>query len=238
MRFGHITLDMSQARSDYGFNVGTVEMAMGLIEVESEVSPFRMGSLSFTAYSSVQDERLNADSRFNAAEISVPGMEDLELAVNIAVDRLDAASLGVIIQAMKNAQSAPDPQLELQMLYPGIAEEVQKLVASGGEIRFDRMDVSLPQGTLESMLKIEFGELDDDAQFSWPAALLAMTANLDLRIPEELYDYAVVMSPDIGTLVAMGVLVKDGDDYVMDAEYAQGLLNVNGAPMPVPLMGM
>ena len=33
----------------------------------------------------------------------------------------------------------------------------------------------------------------------------------------------------------MGLLVPDGDDYIMNAEYAQGLVNVNGAPMPIPM---
>ena len=33
----------------------------------------------------------------------------------------------------------------------------------------------------------------------------------------------------------MGIVQKDGDDYVMDARYADGLVNVNGAPMPLPV---
>jgi hypothetical protein len=47
-----------------------------------------------------------------------------------------------------------------------------------------------------------------------------------------------MMNPQAGSLVAMGFLVKDGEDYVMAAEYAQGLVNVNGAPMPLPIPGM
>jgi hypothetical protein len=46
------------------------------------------------------------------------------------------------------------------------------------------------------------------------------------------------MNPQAAALVAMGILLKDGDDYVMNAEYAQGLLSVNGAPMPIPMPGM
>jgi hypothetical protein len=33
----------------------------------------------------------------------------------------------------------------------------------------------------------------------------------------------------------MGILKKDGDFYVVNAEYRKGLLTVNGAPMPIPL---
>jgi hypothetical protein len=36
-------------------------------------------------------------------------------------------------------------------------------------------------------------------------------------------------------VVGMGFLRKNGDVYEMRAEYAKGLLTVNGAPMPIPL---
>jgi len=49
---------------------------------------------------------------------------------------------------------------------------------------------------------------------------------------------AKMMNPQAGSLVAMVILIKDGDDYVMAAEYAKGMLNVNGAPMPIPMPGM
>jgi hypothetical protein len=35
----------------------------------------------------------------------------------------------------------------------------------------------------------------------------------------------------------MGLLRKDGDAYEMQAEFAQGLLTVNGAPFPIPVQG-
>ncbi len=65
-----------------------------------------------------------------------------------------------------------------------------------------------------------------------------MTANADVRMPATLFEYMQLMNPQAGTLVTMGFLQRDGDDFVMIAEYAQGLLNVNGAPMPIPMPGM
>ncbi len=44
-----------------------------------------------------------------------------------------------------------------------------------------------------------------------------------------------MMNEQAGALVAMGILVAEDDDYVLNAEYAQGLFNVNGAPMPIPM---
>lgn len=58
------------------------------------------------------------------------------------------------------------------------------------------------------------------------------------RMPMALFEMAKMMNPQAGSLVAMGILIKDGDDYVMAAEYAKGMLNVNGPPMPIPMPGM
>ncbi len=38
--------------------------------------------------------------------------------------------------------------------------------------------------------------------------------------------------------VAMGIFKKDGEYYEMKAEYSQGLVTVNGAPMPIPIQGL
>jgi hypothetical protein len=65
-----------------------------------------------------------------------------------------------------------------------------------------------------------------------------MNANIDFRIPGAIYEMAAMMNDQAGSLIAMGILVPDGADYVMDAEYAQGLINVNGVPMPVPIPGL
>jgi hypothetical protein len=46
---------------------------------------------------------------------------------------------------------------------------------------------------------------------------------------------ATSMDPQAGAIVALGYLKKQGDVYVMDAAFRNGLLTINGAPIPVPL---
>ena len=65
-----------------------------------------------------------------------------------------------------------------------------------------------------------------------------MEASADITIPSGLFDMVAMMNPDAQMAVAMGILRTEGDNYVMEAEYKQGLLTVNGAPMPIPLPGM
>ncbi len=112
---------------------------------------------------------------------------------------------------------------------------MKKLVSAGAQIHFDQLDVRLPQGKVSTKLMIEFAEMEENQPFSWSSVLLAMTASMDLRVSVELYELAQMMNPQAESLIAMGILKRQGDDYVMEAEYAQGLLNVNGAPMPIPM---
>ena len=115
---------------------------------------------------------------------------------------------------------------------------MQKIVSSGAELRIDQLDLTLPQGKVTTKILVKIPEGDASADFAWSSVLLAMTASADIRMPTALFEFIRAVNPQADALVAMGIFQQDGDDYVMNAEYAQGLLSVNGAPMPIPMPGM
>jgi uncharacterized protein YdgA (DUF945 family) len=165
-------------------------------------------------------------------------MGDMNFAMDLSVNRLDAEATAVVARAFQEAQGSADPEAAMAEMFPRIEADLQKIIAAGAEIRLDQLDITLPQGKLSTKLAVEVPEGAVPADFSWSSVLLAMTASADIRMPAELFDYVSMMNPQAGSLVAMGILISDGDDVVMNAEYAQGLLNVNGAPMPIPMPGM
>ena len=120
-------------------------------------------------------------------------------------------------------------------MYPLIESDIQMLLTSGLEIRIDRFDVTLPDSELTTKLRFELPASDPDAEFSWPALLLALDASADVRIPLEVFELAEIAIPEAGMLIAMGFLKKVDDNYEMRAEYSKGLITINGAPMPIPL---
>ena len=123
------------------------------------------------------------------------------------------------------------------MAFASMEEDLADLVAAGFAIRIDQFDMNLPQGAFSSELEVIVPESDRDS-FVWPSVLLEMEASADVSIESGLFDMISMMAPDVQMAVAMGVLRQEGDNYVMEAEYKQGLLTVNGAPMPIPLPGM
>ncbi len=238
LRIGVMTIAADQTRSDYGLYVGTARFDIESMTVENANAPVSIGKMSFSSDAVIENERVHAGSEITIAQIAIPGMGDISFDLDLQLNRLDAASVQVIAAAFRESQAAPDPELALAELYPRIENDLQKIVAAGAEFRIDRLDVTLPQGKVSTKMTIAIPEGDAAADFSWGAVLLAMTATADVRMPAELFEFARMMSPQAEVLVTMGLLQQDGNEYVMNAEYAQGLLSVNGAPMPIPMPGM
>lgn len=232
---GTISLSANQSRSEFGFNVGTAVVESGEITLEENGSAFSIGGIAFTADTAIRDQRLDAASTFAMQAMRVPAFGAIDLDMDFTLTGADAASVAVIGAAVQEAQGAADPEAALANLYPQIEDELEVMFKRGFDMRLEKLDITLPQGVIASTLNISVPETDDDTPLDWSSVMLNMTGNLDLRIPGPIYQMAAMMNAQVGSLVAMGVLVQDGEDYVMNAEYAQGLFNVNGAPLPIPM---
>jgi uncharacterized protein YdgA (DUF945 family) len=235
---GRIRIDADQVRTGYGFNVGPANISVDTMSVEDNGRNFVIGGMEVKMNSSLQADRANSTGTVVVRDVAIPGFGDVAMNMDMSMNRLHAESLGAVIKALRDSQAADDPEFAMQMLLPEIEDDLEKLASSGAEIRFNRFDITLPQGTVETKFVVDMAELDASADFSWPSVLLGMTASVDISVPAELFDLATTMNPQAGSLLAMGILQKDGDNYVMNAEYAQGLVTVNGAPMPIPIPGL
>jgi uncharacterized protein YdgA (DUF945 family) len=236
IRMGHTTVEGDSRYTGYGFMVGRVALRMASMSMtRGDGGALGAGRLVLEASSDLVDERVNAATTMTVADLSVPGFGDVDVALDVSANGLDARSLQAILSGLQEAERTVDRDAALAALYPGVEDDLQKFLSSGAEVRIDQFDVSLPQGQVTTKLRLALPETD--VAFSWPALILALTASADLRMPVALMELAQAANPQSGVLVAMGILKKDGDSYVVNAEYEKGLLTVNGAPMPIPLRG-
>jgi uncharacterized protein YdgA (DUF945 family) len=182
-------------------------------------------------------DRANGTSSLEVEGLVLPDLGIIGFGLDLAVNRLDAASVQRIRATLDAAREAGElGQGELGGIYPHIERDLQSLLQAGAGLRVDRFVLSLPEGQLTATLRFDLPEADPGAGFSWPALLLALKASADVRVPAAMVEMAQEANPQqAGTLVAMGILKREGDAYVVKAEYAQGLVTVNGAPMPIPL---
>jgi len=235
---GAIRIDADQLRTNYGFNVGPAKITLGTMTLEDDGKKFVFGGMDASMTSTLEDDRVNSTGTVSVRDVAIPGFGNVAMVMNTSMNGFHAESFGAIVKALREAQAADDPELAMQMLFPAIEGDLQTLASSGAELRFDQLDITLPQGTVETKIVMDVAEMDASVDFSWPSVLLKMTASVDIKVPAELFDLARSMNPQAGSLIAMGILQKDGDNYVMVAEYAKGLVTVNGAPMPIPIPGL
>jgi uncharacterized protein YdgA (DUF945 family) len=235
---GRTTLEGDSRYTGYGFMVGRVALRMASMSMtRHDGGAVTAGNLALDARSDIVDERVNATTTMNVADLSLAGFGDVDVALDVAATGLDARSLHAILTELQQAERTPDKDAALAALYLPIEEDLQAFLSSGAELRINKFDVSLPLGEVAARLRLALPETNAASAFSWPTLILALTASADLRVPVALMELAQVANPQSGALVAMGILKKDGDSYIVNAEYGKGLLTVNGAPLPIPLPG-
>ena len=221
----------NQARTAYGFNVGDVDMRLGEITISSTgVALGGMKGLNVMASSSVDDGRAAAAVRMELSGQTVPGYGDISVIADLDLAGLDAKSLGAVTRRLNTLANNTDPAQILAIAEP----ELKDLFAAGFDMSVEQFDVALPMGTVETQMSFEFPG-SDGAAFEWTSLLLSSVATINVRVPEALVQFASSVNPQAGALVGMGYLKKDGDIYIMDADFKKGLLTINGAPIPIPM---
>ena len=226
-----LTVVGQQESTPYGFRVGDVAMTMGVMNIDAGgQSVGGMQGLNVTASSSVDDGLAAVAMRFEMNGQTVPGFGDITVIADVGFAGIDAAALGTVTKRLEDLAGVQDPGQVMMTA----EEELKDLFAAGLKVGVDQFDVALPMGTVEMKMTIEVPE-SDRATFEWTSLLLGTVASVDIKVPEELVQFATSMNPQAGAIIGMGYLKKDGDVYIMDADFKKGLLTVNGAPIPIPL---
>lgn len=233
LRLGETTFSGVQRPSRFGISVGDFEINTESVAVEEAgVETYRLGPIAVSGTSDVDGERVNGSARISIEQLALPGYGEADFDVALRFNGLDGAALGRMVRSLEEAGEAAAPQ-ELQLL---LMDDLEKVAAAGFELHVDRFDFDLPQGPVSARMRFTVDE-SDPADFDPFSMLLTLDADADLTVSEGFVDHAMAVNPEAGAIIGMGYLRKDGDVYKMHAEYAKGLLTINGAPMPIPLGG-
>lgn len=230
MTLGPIRFAGDQTPSGHGFFLGDAEFAMeSVVVTQNGVDVVNMRDLTVTASSELDGSRAFSSGTMSLDTVTVPQFGDLSIELE-ATSNADAATLGALIAAMDEMSGNTDPAAGMM----AVEAPAKDMFAAGVDFDMPTFDVALPMGTVEMALSFSTPE-QDRSSFEWTSLLLKGEASFDMKVPEALVQMAASMSPEVGGIIAMGYLRKDGDYYVMDADMEQGLLTINGAPIPIPM---
>ena len=233
---GMVDMSADMTMTDYGYSVGDMDFSFDTMTIVSPVETgapnVNMGPIKVSAVSSLDGDRLDTAMNMDFAMADMAPIGDVAWSIDMKLNDLDAAAAGRVQRGIEGVGDTDDPTA----LFSAIEDDLMDLVAAGLEARFDRLDVTLPAGTMSTKLAFTLPETDRRS-FNWSGVLLDLVASAEIKIPEPLFDFITTMNPQAGAAVAMGFLKKNGDVYELAAEYQKGLLTVNGAPMPIPIPG-
>ena len=225
-----LTMKGEQSKTDYGLTIGDIDINVGKMSVEQGGTV--MGSLNelrLTGDTSVSGDDVNSVAKLKVDVSNIPNVGDVSVIADMSLTDGNAKAFGQLEQRLDEMGNAADPML----VFGQAGEELQDLFASGFKFNIDQLDVTLPMGTVETVMHINIPESDRDS-FVWTSLLLSAGATLDLKVPEALVTMASQMDPQVGMIIGMGYLKKNGDIYEMSAAFESGALTINGAPVPLP----
>jgi uncharacterized protein YdgA (DUF945 family) len=228
VRIDNIVAAGEQRASGFGFRVGPLKGSIDAIRFGLPATRV-VGPISIDSVSAVDDGRVSARASFRMENLPLEDLGTGSISLRLRLVDADGLALGDIKRGLE--QVHPDAGSDLAML--SIEADARRLVAAGLEFHVDEARVLLADGSLETELHLAIGDTGISG-FSWPGALLATGGTLDLRIAETLVQLATTASPEFGGLIGMGYLRRNGDVYELRAKLEDGLLTVNGAPLPLP----
>ena len=227
-----IAFSGNQQPSPFGLWVGTVDASVDAFGFGG-ADPLTVGPIELRTSSSVDGERIDARASLTIDNAPVHELGEADIGFDVRIENADGRALGRIKRSVDGIHPLADPDA----MFMQLEREAQRLIAAGLEFHIDRLDIAWPGGTVTSEIHVVIDDSDVDS-FSWPAVLLSLDARADLSVPRELVDIVAAQNPQANAAVGMGFLKKNGDVYELHAEFRQGLLKVNGAPVPIPLSGM
>ncbi len=219
-----------QQPTEFGFAVGDVRFELGDLSVTSDgADAGGLKRMSVDASTRIDNGKLSGHTLLTLDSKPVPQFGEFSVHADVSLERASAEAIGALQRALEAQGNNADPA----QIFASSENDLKRLLASGFELRFDRLDMTVPGGTLTSKLNLTV--LEDNSQvYEWTSLLLNTEASASLSMPQSLVDAALQMSPQIGVALGMGYLQQDGDVYSMDVAYKKGLLTINGAPMPLP----
>ena len=231
LRLGKTNFSGIQRPGRFGISAGSFKIIADSIAIEEAgIETYRLGPVAVSGTSDIEGERVNGDFRLSIGALAVPGYGDSDFNVAMRFTGLDGDALGRMIRTLDDVGDDANPQ-ELQLL---LKDDIEKLVAAGFELHVEQLDFDLPQGPVALKMRFNVEESDSD-DFDLTSVLMTLDAEADLTASAGFVDHAMAMNPDAGAIIGMGYLRRNGDVYEMRAEYAKGLLTINGAPMPIPM---
>lgn len=179
----------------------------------------------------VVDSRAIVTTSFESGRMVLPSVKIDSTKIAMRYD-LDAQAFSTFYSIMeqagtpKSGHAADDPEMVLDAL--------STLLREGGRVAMENIDIGIEGAIVHADIDLSVPRGHNDPLTAFQNG----TGSGNFLLPEAaliaLGDYAPELSGAITMGAAIGIIEKRGTDYVAKIEFAQGVLLVNGLPVPLP----
>lgn len=238
VRVGAVEGDSVQQYTANGLPVGPLALTVDAISVSGDGAIVDVHDMRITSDGEVQGELLTGTTELRIARMEAGGAAPVALTLELAMQNVHEPSLAALsetVQTLEQGGFGGDAAETFRRMEADIA----RLVAAGPVFDLRKLGIELPEGEvrLTSYLALAAGG-DPDAPLDAAELLGRLTGTAEVRVPagviEEVRRIDRDAAEQLEMLIAAGMLRPDGDDYRLQAEYGNGLLTINGLPLPVP----
>lgn len=243
MEIDGMDFSATQNRNDFGFVTGNTRLVLGSLSAnDGAAQSIDVTDLQLDGESALNGDDAEFDFTMSMADLDGPGFTDIAVDIEMEMRKIDARSFQKVIEVLRETRQSGNTGNALNQAYPSIEADIMKIAAGGPSIDIKKLNIKLPQGDVETRLKLELGESDPNQEMSIPGLMMSTTGSADIAIPKPLLDMLKATNPQAeqgaAVMIGLGYLVLKDDRYTMSAEYKGGLLSINGVPTPLPMLGM
>ena len=219
------TIDL---RFDVGASGGGFELSIDSLQAEDASGRYALGPIAIAGSAEASGGRVDMRFRASLHIDEAPRIDASRIAIDAGLDGVDGARLARLREVVKAMASEADDAAATAAM----EREILAILAAGLEFRLDRLDIEVPRGRTETRLSLTMAS-SDAVDYDWSSALEAMVCDAELSVAEAAVEAAMQTNDSIVAAVGTGFLKKDGEVYRMRVKCSNGLMTVNGAPLPL-----
>jgi hypothetical protein len=135
------------------------------------------------------------------------------------------------MDAGADPRSAYQQQMALMQRFN---ESVRGLAASGFSVGVRELSLDTPEGEVQGSLDISHPELSEDDRANMLMVMQRLVGSVNLTMPMALAEDYPAVRMQLSPLIKQGLLVRDGDELVMNGQMKDLVLDINGVQIPLP----
>ncbi|MGQ3891622.1 YdgA family protein [Legionella sp. CNM-4043-24] len=254
---GKVETEYKLRKTDSGLYLGEASVSIpSIVVTQNGQTQFEMNSFDLNSSSDISDDLFSSHFKTSIGKIQANGKTFGPGNLEISVRNLDATVLARINEQVTKAQQGTDQ--EKQQALMAILPDVPKLFSRGAEFEVSDLSFTMPQGTVEGTLFVSLPKGDSANPFELitkihgvsklkvPVEVVQLAMNeanrqraaaqqgaapaADASAPAATPDVSEMTKAQIASMLQTGLIVQQGDYYVVELSLDQGKLLVNGNP--------